>query len=783
MASSVGAPGDVWPRVDGRFAIPVACAWAVLGVSVSHPDSLIAATVSAWVLVGVVAAIAICTAAGRRVLTTAAVAFAVTALLLTSAAAQDAQRSPALLRGAAEAENHVRAQLVLDDPVSGDADRVRARIVSATVGDHRVENIAAPVVVFDFRPPPGCCQLGASVALAGTLRATDPGDRASFLLFPRGSVEVTNPAPWFLRWSNALRSGFSEATAVLPGDGADLLAGLAIGDTSAVSEHLDQAMIDTALSHLTAVSGANCAVVVGVIMALGAAIGLSRRLRISAALATLVGFVVLVTPDASVLRAATMATVVLLTLGSGRPARGVPVLALAVAVLLAVDPWWCRSFGFVLSVLATAGLLILAPVLARALERWLPPSLALVLAIPLAAQLACQPVLILLTPVIPVYGVVANVLAAPAAPVATVLGLLACVTLPVLEPIGHVLAAVAWVPSTWVAAIARFFAGLPGASAPWAEGVVGVLLVVGVGMLVMRAATRDRRASVLLAAALVVYVGVVAGLEWGRRASLPDDWQIAACPIGQGDAMVVRSAGRVALVDTGPDADLLEDCLSRLSVSRIDLLVLSHYDLDHVGGVAAVHGRVGHAIVADPGTDDGAFAVLHGLAGAGASVSTGVRGGGGALGELRWRVVWPEASARVDQGNDSSVVVAFEPVGDCASGCLSSIFLGDLGELAQSRLLATAHPHAVDVVKVSHHGSGDQSDRLYARLAARVGLIGVGENRYGHPAQSILDVLSVTGTTVGRTDLHGLVLVSPRPDGTISLWTDRDPAPVDGGSD
>src|SRR5690606_37093653 len=226
-------------------------------------------------------------------------------------------------------------------------------------------------------------------------------------------------------------------------------------------------------------------------------------------------------------------------------------------LLLTVDPWWCRSFGFVLSVLATGGLLVLAPVLARALERWMPASLALVLSIPLAAQLACQPVLILLTPAIPVYGVVANVLAAPAAPVATVVGLLACVVLPVFEPLGSALAFVAWVPSAWVAAVARFFAALPGASAPWVEGLVGVVMVLALTVLVVRAATRDRLAGRMLALLVVVYLAVICGIEWGRRAGLPTDWQVAACPIGQGDAMVVRSAHRVALIDVGPDAAVL----------------------------------------------------------------------------------------------------------------------------------------------------------------------------------------------------------------------------------
>src|SRR5690606_37669184 len=104
---------------------------------------------------------------------------------------------------------------------------------------------------------------------------------------------------------------------------------------------------------------------------------------------------------------------------------------------------------------------------------------------------------------------------------------------------------------------------------------------------------RPRRAlTIVLAACLVVYLGALGGKLLGDRAALMDDWQFAICPVGQGDALVVRSEGRVALIDTGPDATLVEHCLDRLGVDRIELLVLTHFDLDHIGGSAAVIGRI-----------------------------------------------------------------------------------------------------------------------------------------------------------------------------------------------
>jgi competence protein ComEC len=79
-----------------------------------------------------------------------------------------------------------------------------------------------------------------------------------------------------------------------------------------------------------------------------------------------------------------------------------------------------------------------------------------------------------------------------------------------------------------------------------------------------------------------------------------------------------------------------------------------------------------------------------------------------------------------------------------------------------------------DVVKVAHHGSSDQNPRLYAVLAATIGLIGVGaDNGYGHPTDSLLRVLAEQGTRAVRTDIQGMALLSPRPDGTVSVWTEQ----------
>ena len=765
---------------DARLVAPAVSGAVMVGIFLGLPGQLNAVAVGSWVGVAVVMSAAILMPRWRRGLSTLAVTATVAAVLLTSAALNTAARSPALLVDAAQAGRFVTVTAVLDAEVtSSDASsRTHITITDVAVGASTLHDVSIPALLFGSAQPSG---LGTRVTVSGTVSSTEPGDRTAYLLFAKGSARTLESPPWFLDWSNGLRAQFRDAASRLPGDGGALLPGLAIGDTRAVSDALDEAMITTSLSHLTAVSGANCAVVVGLIMLLGAALGASRVARIAAALVVLAGFVVLVTPDASVLRAAVMASLVLFALASGRPSRGLPVLSFAVILLLAIDPWLCRDYGFILSVLATAGLLVLAGPLSRVLSRWLPTPLAVLVSIPLAAQLACQPVLILLNPAIPVYGVIANLLAEPAAPVATVLGLLACVSLPIAPAVGHVALSIAWLPSAWIAAIANFFASAPGAQAPWLPGIVGTAVVAVVTALALFVVLgRRSRTTTIITGALLLgiatYSGVLVGAQFGRTGSLPSFWQIAACDVGQGDAVLVRSRGHVAMIDTGPQPKALTTCLDELGIDRIDLLILSHYDLDHVGGTSSVLGRVDRVLVG-PVSDETDTRLRDSLRFAGATVSEVSRGQRGTLGDLSWEVLWPPTRlGAVEAGNAASVTVRFEGTGPCQDGCVSSLFLGDLGEESQSRMLGATHPAPVDVVKVAHHGSADQSQRLYERIHARVGIIGVGaHNNYGHPTDRLLSILSRVGTRIARTDLNGMILISPAPDGGLTVWTEHPP--------
>ena len=769
-------------RVDARLALPAAVAWVVAIVLIGLPASHLVTAAVAVAASCTVAALGVL-AARSRWSSVVVPGLLITGVVAASVVLAAPARTPPPVDAALDgAPVEVRVQLEVT-AMPGDSS-VPARLVAVGDRDGGQFAVSVPVrllgVDADAREP-----LGTTLEATARLIALPAGDARVALIRPLGDWQATRDPPPALSFGDGLRERFLDLVESFGGDGAGLLPGLAIGDTSAVSDDLDLAMKHSSLSHLTAVSGANCAIVVGLILGLSALLRWPRTVRIVAALAALGFFVVLVTPEPSVIRASVMATAVLIAVQAGRPAQGLPILAIAVTSILIIDPWIARQYGFVLSVLATSALLILAGPLAERMRAVMPAPFALWIAVPLAAQLACQPVLILLQPEIPLVGVLANILAAPAAPIATIVGMVACLLAPVLPWLATAVAAIAWLPSSWIAGVARVTSDLPGALLPWPEGALGagLLAVVSLAFLVAigvpwaAASPRRRRQARGAAGALVVLImGATVGVDLLRESLRPGDWRIAQCDVGQGDAVLVRDAGRTALIDTGPDPDALAACLDALGIARIDVFIVTHFDHDHVGGVDAVVGRV-DTVLTGPTAEAEDDATLDRLAAAGSAIVDVRAGDFGMLGAARWTAHWPPDHRGVEPGNAASLVVEVRPAPDC-TGCPSLLALGDVGEAEQRTILAGTTEAgldigAVDVVKVSHHGSGDQHPELYERVRATVALIGVGaDNTYGHPAESILGVLGEGGATVLRSDRHALGLVGGSADG-LWVWTER----------
>ncbi|MFB7359813.1 ComEC/Rec2 family competence protein [Streptomyces gardneri] len=626
-------------------------------------------------------------------------------------------------------------------------------------------------------------RVGARLALP--LRSGEPF-AAVLKVDGAGPPRIVGPPSAPQRTAGELRAGLRRATEGLAPDARALLPGLVVGDTSRIGPELRDAFEATDLTHLLAVSGSNLSVVLLLLIGrpgrahqverggLAPRLGLSLRATAVAGGALTLAFVVVCRPDPSVLRAAACGLVVLLAIGTGRRRSLIPALATAVLLLVLYDPWLARSYGFLLSVLATGALLTVAPRWSEVLRRRrVPGRLAEALAAALAAQAVCAPVVVVFAGRVSLVAIPANLFAELAVAPATVLGFAALALAQVWEPAA---AGVAWVagwPAGWIAGVARAGGELPGAQLAWPGGWWGgLVLALLTGLVVLGARRLPYRgwiAGFVAALLLLVAVRPVPLTRWATGWP-PPGWVFAMCQVGQGDATVLAAGGDAAVVvDAGPDPAPVDRCLRELGVRRVPLLVLTHFHADHVAGLAGVlRGRSVGAIQTTGLEEPPAQAAFVRRTAAAAGVPL-VRAGAGEhrrVGVLEWRVVWPPAgpggsvggvvSGSAGGANDASVTLLVR-----AAGGLSLLLLGDLEPPAQRALLRSGPGLGpVDVLKVAHHGSAHQDPGLIQAVRPRLALVSAGrDNPYGHPSPRTVEALRAGGARVLRTDLDGAVAV------------------------
>lgn len=584
-----------------------------------------------------------------------------------------------------------------------------------------------------------------------------------FAKFPNPSLQGTIFEPL-----QTLRDAARNSVAGIDQDSRALTLGLAIGDDSLVDQALLEDMKLTSLTHLTAVSGSNCAIVVAASFLLLRRFSVTSRVLISLGVLSL--YVLLVGPQPSVLRAATMAAIVLLGYASGRKTAPMNSLALAVLILIVIEPAIASEFAFALSVFATAGILWLAPAIYQKLQSRLPKILALALSVSAAAQIMCFPILLQLQSGLPTYALLANLLAQPFVAPVTILALIAVL----VAFVPWLASAIFWlasIPAWFIAQTAHFFAALPLATSFWPVGILGtvlaIILVIAVATGLLTSSVGTRRLAVgaaILVSALTVATAVN-GLV--RLSHFPvAGWSVASCDVGQGDATVVQSMGQVALIDVGRSESKITRCLRQLQIDEIDLLVLTHFDQDHVGAIEAVTGnfKVQSAMVS-PFQDDrpAAKVAQQALQYSNSKVFFAERNQQGQLGAVTWRVLSPERNAsESEDSNDASIAMIFD------FESFNLVTMADLGEKGQMRLVENMHS-AIDaeirseplILKVAHHGSADQFGELIEHWKPAIALLSVGKNNgYGHPTARTLRLLARQNALICRTDQLGSVTVA-----------------------
>ena len=577
--------------------------------------------------------------------------------------------------------------------------------------------------------------------------------RVAALVVIKDEIEIqTQPSHWASALG-AVRLGLRSLSG--DGDAGALIPGMVLGDTSKQSPQFKNSMKRSGLTHLVAVSGANFALVSAFVLWMMQFLFTRMAFRLSATAISLIAFIALVRPSPSVLRAAAMAAVLLIAQGTKRGRDSLPALGFAIAAVVIVDPWQARDAGFALSVLATAGLLLFAPVLAEKLSLHMPEKLAQALAPPTAAIVFCSPIIVALSGYLAPMSVIANLLAAPFVAPITIVGFVSSLFSPFAPLLSSALIWFIRFPAGAIALIAHWASSFPVLTLR--TGKIGFLIVACFTLLAWLFKKWFKYITIFT---LIVLISITWLQRWPGG-----DWQIANCDIGQGDSMVLNLGNHQGLViDVGPDAVAEDRCLKALGIKEIPLLILSHFHADHVAGLpGALNKRtVGQVWVSVNSAPLVESAMAH-VALEGVEIIKAVRGMSSRVGPLTIKVLWPTLSATSfeempgegSQINNSSIATLI------TSNEFSIFAGGDLEPPVQQILVKDVTP--VDIYKVCHHGSRYQDLAFMAALHPRISVISVGVgNTYGHPAVQTLEALTRLGSEVVRTDIDGAIAVQVR---------------------
>ena len=628
-------------------------------------------------------------------------------------------------------------------------------------------SLSVPVLAFGDDAWAGV-RLGATVRGIGRLAPADADDVAAVLDVAAPTV-VARPGVWW-RASGALRAAIREAVAQRPQEQRALVPALVDGDDAGVPDDLADDFRATGLTHLMAVSGTNLTLLVGFLLIVARWCRVRGRWLHVVGAVGIIGFVVLARTEPSVVRAAAMGAVGLLAMGHNGRQRALRGLGASVVGLLLLDPGLARSVGFALSVMATAGILLLGPWWRDALARWLPRWVAEAIAVPAAAQVACTPLIAAISGRVSLVAVVANLLAEPAVAPATVLGLLGGLLGLVIPVLGRLVGTPASWCVGWIILVAHRCAAFPRAEIGWGSGpmALGVLVVVCVVVAVTAPRLLHRRVT---GAACCLVVALAVLLRAPTPGWPPPGWVFVMCDVGQGDGLVLNSGLHSAVVvDAGPDPDAMDRCLDDLQIETVPLLLFTHFDADHVTGVEAVFAgrRVGQlwttALRQPP---HGVALVEDAAAAAGITPQIAPYAATETVGGLTFQVIWPRPSPAGPTGqgtetNAASVVLLVQTHG------LRLLLTGDLEPESQAAIAREVPGLHVDVLKVPHHGSRYQDEDWLLSLKPTLALTSVGaDNDYGHPAASTLGPLAAAGVAVYRTDQDGSIAVVARSSGPV----------------
>lgn len=586
------------------------------------------------------------------------------------------------------------------------------------------------------------------------------------LAYPQSDAKISECAEMPLRYYPAVwrQTLLTRIASIFPRDAAPFAKALLLGDREDISYEINTAFKVSGISHIIAVSGLHVSILFGLIYTLMAK---RRVLSCLIGIPILLLFAAVVGFTPSVTRACVMQSLMLIAMTFDHEYDAKTALAFAVLVMLIANPMAILSVSLQLSVGSVLGILLFSE---RVRNRLLPKQdkkakskkkfsvrlrywFASSVSITLSAMVFTTPLVAYYFGCVSVIGVVTNLLTLWVISFifhGIILALaVSLFSITLASWLGFVIA----IPVRYVLSVADVLSKLPMA-AVYTVSIYVVIWLIGTYILFVIFLLEKKKRPVLLMCCSVILLLLSQIAAWTEP--WHDHCRVTVLNVGQGQSILLQADGKNFLVDCGGDdselaADAAAEMLLSQGISRLDGIIVTHYDADHAGGIPYLLTRIktDRLILPYIRDDDCVGETLAGLTnGCIHYVSADVAY---TFGSTEMTVIAPIS---YNTGNESSLCVLFR------NEKCDILITGDRGMLGEMMLLREHELPQLDLLIVGHHGSsGSTGEDLLAATKPEKAIISVGEgNRYGHPSDKVLKRLAAVGCMVFRTDLHGTVI-------------------------
>ncbi len=578
-------------------------------------------------------------------------------------------------------------------------------------------------------------------------------------------VRLLSPASGPVRWMDTLRSRAEDLTRQrLSSDEAAILLGMLWGGRGGMEDQQYEDFQKTGIVHLFSVGGLHVGFLLLLVNGVASLVGLGNRGRFGAGVSVLIVYGTMVAWPPPVIRAVMMGGLGLLAYLSGRENGLINALAISGVFILLVDPAQLFNLSFQLTMLATAGLVYLFPLLrARLPGRGWVKDLVL---IPVCAEIAILPLVAYHFNILTPGSLLTNIATTYLAGGAVILGFIASCLAPLSSSLASIFLYPAGMFIEMIMAVVDWVKVLPGAYLYVATPcVLGVWLYYGSLLLALFSwrVERWRRLFKPAVAVIMVWLAVLV-VPAGYRQS--GQVEMVFIDVGQGDSILVKSpGGKFILVDGGGSqlfdvgGGIVLPYLRHRGIRQLDMVISTHPDIDHYQGLLKVMQAIPVGCVGLPAVlaDAGAYQELRQIAAQRNIPLLGLYAGQsvGMDQEFHIDVLHPKKQDGLGDPNQNSLVlmIGYKKFNALLTADVSADELKPIGDTIRN---------PITIVKIPHHGSkGSLAKDFYYRLEPPLAVISVGaDNPFGHPHPSVLSALEDAGTRILRTDVHGAVVIN-----------------------